>query len=224
MTHEIPVEYDARPLHETYVVPTTIKPDDGLHLFVYVGHFLAYIAPHNLTIGKPFRHRPRENLRWCVCLCVSVSNKFVYSAVNCMLEMLKDVFQSKVTLVQLVLEVFSIERKCQSNFMLRPQADKTIGQNAHLHTFSVFLQAMKMETGLICLVMIILFISLMPLCTISIWACLNESGDDYAERTLNGNDERRIDSIVAFEETIDRTMHCRRVFQFFLQFFSVILM
>lgn len=106
------------------------------------------------------------------------------------------------------------------------QGDKTIGQKivTYIHSLYFLLQAMKMETGLICLVMIILFISLMPLCTISIWACSNERDDDYAERTLNGDDERQIDSIVAFEETIDRTMHCRRVFQFLLQFFSVILM
>lgn len=98
------VEYDEKPLHETYVVPTTIKPDDGLHLFIYIGNFLAYIAPHNLTIGEwkmrsmPLRHR-------IATLNDNDHKNLAYSAVTCMLEMLRDVFQSRVTLVQLILEV-----------------------------------------------------------------------------------------------------------------------
>lgn len=137
--------------------------------------------------------------------------------------MLKDVFQSKVTLVQLILEVYPLSQsQSRQSCCLHPHV-------THAHTMrplSVLcsLQALTIETGLICLVMFILLISLMPLCTIIIWACSNEKGNDYIERALNAEDESRVDSIVAFEETIDKTMHCRRIFQFLLQFFSVILM
>lgn len=44
------VEYgDATSELETYNVPA-IGPDDGRHLFSYLGVFLTYITPHDITV------------------------------------------------------------------------------------------------------------------------------------------------------------------------------
>lgn len=114
------IAYDEKPLHETYVVPTTIAPDDGLHLFVYLSQFLAYIAPHNSTIGKQTNNREQllrnteMKKRTTATTTLNILNETdktfeeknsIYFAVNCMLEMLKDVLQCRVTLLQLILEV-----------------------------------------------------------------------------------------------------------------------
>lgn len=46
------IEYkDERDVTETYNLPTTIGPDDGRHLFRYIGVLLSYITPHDLTVG-----------------------------------------------------------------------------------------------------------------------------------------------------------------------------
>lgn len=61
------VEYDERRNDEQdtyFIVPATIGPEDGRHLFSYLGVFLTYITPRDLTVGtihsirlKPFSIR-----------------------------------------------------------------------------------------------------------------------------------------------------------------------
>lgn len=53
VTQDTFVEYDDhRDESEThFVVPATIGPEDGRHLFSYLGIFLTYITPRDLTVG-----------------------------------------------------------------------------------------------------------------------------------------------------------------------------
>lgn len=53
VTQDTFVEYDDhRNEQDTHFnVPATIGPDDGRHLFSYLGIFLAYITPRDLTVG-----------------------------------------------------------------------------------------------------------------------------------------------------------------------------
>lgn len=77
VTQDTFVEYDdhknGRETH--FTVPATIGPEDGRHLFSYLGIFLTYITPRDLTV------------------------------VNCILELLKNVFETRTSLVKLILEV-----------------------------------------------------------------------------------------------------------------------
>ncbi|XP_055313927.1 prominin-1-A isoform X2 [Sitodiplosis mosellana] len=81
VTQDTFVEYDDhRDEPETYfIVPATIGPEDGRHLFRYLGVFLTYITPRDLTV------------------------------VNCILELLKHVFETRVTVVNLVWEALKVE-------------------------------------------------------------------------------------------------------------------
>lgn len=56
VTQDTFVEYnDHRNELETYIiVPATIGPEDGRHLFSYLGVFLTYITPRDLTVGMKF--------------------------------------------------------------------------------------------------------------------------------------------------------------------------
>lgn len=48
------VDYDERRNDEQdtyFIVPATIGPEDGRHLFSYLGVFLTYITPRDLTVG-----------------------------------------------------------------------------------------------------------------------------------------------------------------------------
>ena len=56
VTQDTFVEYDDhRDELETYfIVPATIGPEDGRHLFSYLGVFLTYITPRDLTVGMKF--------------------------------------------------------------------------------------------------------------------------------------------------------------------------
>lgn len=55
VTQDTFVEYDHRDESETYfIVPATIGPEDGRHLFSYLGVFLTYITPRDLTVGMNF--------------------------------------------------------------------------------------------------------------------------------------------------------------------------
>lgn len=53
-TQDTFVEYDDhRNEHEThFTVPATIGPEDGRHLFSYLGVFLTYITPRDLHVGN----------------------------------------------------------------------------------------------------------------------------------------------------------------------------
>lgn len=54
VTQDTFVEYDGhKNAHETHFsVPATIGPEDGRHLFSYLGIFLTYITPRDLHVGK----------------------------------------------------------------------------------------------------------------------------------------------------------------------------
>lgn len=126
--------------------------------------------------------------------------------VDCVLEMLKNVIHSKVTLTELILEVnfkhfFDLGRNTKLKLLLR-------------------LQALKIESGFIGLIVISLFISVIPLCTTIVWICSSENNH-------HGRDERPSsdgEAVINFEETIDKTLRYRRTLQFFLQIFNVLLM
>lgn len=56
VTQDTFIEYDdRRDEPDTYfIVPATIGPEDGRHLFSYLGVFLSYITPRDLTVGMNF--------------------------------------------------------------------------------------------------------------------------------------------------------------------------
>lgn len=56
VTQDTFIEYDdRRDQSETYfIVPATIGPEDGRHLFSYLGVFLTYITPRDLTVGMNY--------------------------------------------------------------------------------------------------------------------------------------------------------------------------
>lgn len=88
-------------------------------------------------------------------------------------------------------------------------------------------QALKVESGFICLMAIFLLIALIPICTVLVWCCSSNKSDDIMMQMhqTNGDDEMQTNPIISFEDTNnDSTFYCRRVLQFFLQFFSLFLM
>lgn len=88
-------------------------------------------------------------------------------------------------------------------------------------------QALKVESGFICLMVIFLLIALIPICTVLVWCCSSDKSDDILMQMhqTNGGDEIQTNPIMSFDDTnIDSTFYCRRVLQFFLQFFSLFLM
>lgn len=125
VTQDTFVEYDdhRNELETYFIVPATIGPEDGRHLFSYLGVFLTYITPRDLTVGMKFilirfqfsvfngcffllkreiwkkknRHTSQFIL-YLLFLCGLV-------AVNCILELLKNVFDTKVSVVNLIWEV-----------------------------------------------------------------------------------------------------------------------
>lgn len=129
---------------------------------------------------------------------------------KCILEVLKEAFHFKVPLIQLILEV-----KVRA---LPPANSNRISE----HTFSAF-QALKLETGFICLIIVFTLISIIPLCTIIIWGC-SRDGKESGEPPRSEEDHSRLEALVSFDENIDSTLHCRRTFQFFLQLFSVLVL
>lgn len=158
VTHDNFVEYDDhKNVHEThFTVPSTIGPDDGRHLFSYLGIFLTYITPRDVA--------------------------------NCILELLKSVFETKTSLVKLIWE------------------------------------ALKVESGFICLMAIFVLIALIPICTVLVWCCSTNKSDDIIMQMHQNDDETQTNPIISFDDTnIDSTFYCRRVLQFFMQFFSLFL-
>lgn len=51
-TTDDPARIGDLPVQGRYVVPNTIGPEDGRHLFTYIGQFLIYITPGDLSIGR----------------------------------------------------------------------------------------------------------------------------------------------------------------------------
>lgn len=87
-------------------------------------------------------------------------------------------------------------------------------------------QALKVESGFICLMVLFLVIALIPICTLLIWSCSSDKPDDVTHLpNTNSDDEMQTNPIISFDDTtIDSTLYCRRVLQFLLQFFSFFLM
>ncbi|XP_031635257.1 uncharacterized protein LOC116348398 isoform X2 [Contarinia nasturtii] len=81
VTQDTFIEYnDNRDTSVThFTVPATIGPEDSRHLFSYIGVFLTHITSRDLTV------------------------------VNCILELLKNVFETKVSAVDLVWEALKVE-------------------------------------------------------------------------------------------------------------------
>lgn len=76
---------------------------------------------------------------------------------------------------------------------------------------------------------IFLLIALIPICTVLVWCCSSNKSDDLMmqmQHQTNGDgDELQTNPIISFDDTnIDSTFYCRRVLQFFMQFFSFFLM
>lgn len=78
---------------------------------------------------------------------------------------------------------------------------------------------------------IFLIIALIPICTVLVWCCSSNKSDDIMMQMHrpnsdgSGGDEMQPNPIISFEDTnIDSTFYCRRVLQFFMQFFSLFLM
>lgn len=56
VTQDTFVEYDEHKNGQGthFNVPATIGPEDGRHLFSYLGIFLTYITPRDLTVGMTY--------------------------------------------------------------------------------------------------------------------------------------------------------------------------
>lgn len=89
-------------------------------------------------------------------------------------------------------------------------------------------QALKVESGFICLMAIFLLIALIPICTVLVWCCSSNKSDDIMmqmhQTNGDGGDEMQANPIIFDDTNIDSTYYCRRVLQFFMQFFSLFLM
>lgn len=79
VTQDTFVEYDDQrnDISEYFIVPSTIGPEDGRHLFSYLGVFLTYFTPRDLNV------------------------------VNCILELLKTVLETRSSVLNLIWEVSS---------------------------------------------------------------------------------------------------------------------
>lgn len=89
-------------------------------------------------------------------------------------------------------------------------------------------QALKVESGFICLMTLFLVIAFIPIFTLLIWACSNDKPDDMAhfqQTNGGGDDDMQTNPIISFDDSnVDSTLYCRRVLQFLLQFFSLFVM
>lgn len=91
------------PIPGTYIVPNTIGPEDGRHLFTYIGHFLIYVTPNDISIGKIHSVFSMERKRFF---------DFIFlGLVKCILEMLRDLFHFRVSLFDLILEVRCFDKR-----------------------------------------------------------------------------------------------------------------
>lgn len=63
VTQDTFVEYgdNANEQDSYFIVPATIGPEDGRHLFSYLGVFLTYITPRDLTVGT---HSIRDSIEF----------------------------------------------------------------------------------------------------------------------------------------------------------------
>lgn len=68
------------------------------------------------------------------------------------------------------------------------------------------MQALKVESGYICLIAIFFLISLIPLCYTIAWGCAKEPDDDL-------NPGPTVDAIIQAEElSLEESLHCRKSF------------
>lgn len=84
----------------TYVVPT-LGLSDGTFVFTYLGAFLSYITPQDLPVGMCF---------FFIVFIAQFSSVFklilpFLVQVNCVLELLRNGFHAKMSVVQLIMEV-----------------------------------------------------------------------------------------------------------------------
>uniref|UniRef100_A0A182M467 Uncharacterized protein n=1 Tax=Anopheles culicifacies TaxID=139723 RepID=A0A182M467_9DIPT len=72
--------------------------------------------------------------------------------------------------------------------------------------FQLILEALKVESGYICLIAIFFLVSLIPLCYTIAWGCAKEPDDDL-------NPGPTVDAIIQAEElSLEESLHCRKSF------------
>lgn len=147
---------------------------------------------------------------------------------NCFLELLRDVFQSNVSITKLVLEV-RILNFCMDEFLLFANLFSLILLKLRGFLFITTSwivrvnQALKIESGFIGLMTIFSFISIIPLCSVLIWSCSSDKRPParLAHRSSFDDD---IQPNIALDDHIDSTFCCRRILQFLLQILTLFLM
>lgn len=87
---------------------TSIGADDGRHLFRYIGVLLSYITPHDLTVGMQSHFLAIFIILWKLFATIIIKFFILHQSVNCILELLKDVLQFRVSITQLILEVNTV--------------------------------------------------------------------------------------------------------------------
>lgn len=96
--------------------------------------------------------------------------------------------------------------------------------------FDLFLipQALKIESGFICLIALFLLIALVPLAILTVWGCASHSNgvsDCSSSAGLEPNNVPPVDSLQTLDEVLGNGVHYRRrMLQFALQLIIAMLM
>lgn len=91
------------------------------------------------------------------------------------------------------------------------------------------MQALKIESGFICLIALFVFIALVPLVTLTVWSCALASNgrgasDCGSSAGLEPNNVPPVDSLLTLDEALGNGVHYRRrMLQFGLQLIAVML-
>lgn len=97
---------------------------------------------------------------------------------------------------------------------------------------SIVIQALKIESGFICLIALFFLVSLIPLSILLAWGCSTTTSTSHTNRSspcrVDSSEDCGVppsDSLQALDETISNALHCRRrLLQFLVQVVILMLM
>lgn len=86
------------------------------------------------------------------------------------------------------------------------------------------LKALKVESGFIELIGIILLLSILPLLTLVIWSCSKPSYEVTTRSLIDDSGTPIADTLIAIDERDDTNLFCRRFLQILLNVLAILIL